>query len=239
MTSNLRLALRDFLSFKFIALSILPLLASLVAIATLIAYSNTDEIIYSRLANMDLRIFGFDFNQILEKLISSDITQILVKLIFWAIEVLVVGAASIALALIITGLFTPIIVNEINKRHYRIAIAPISSMRALWLMVGTGIKFVLLFAVCLMLMFIPVLNLFILHLPLFYLYYSFMFIDVGSNTLPAWRFWALYPSRGGGKFKFSAFIFYLLCLIPFVGLFLQIFFVIYFAHFFLQKSKPA
>jgi len=41
---------------------------------------------------------------------------------------------------------------------------------------------------------------------------------------------------GGYKFKAAALCFYLLCLVPIFGLFLQVFFVIYFSHFFFLRE---
>ena len=81
-----------------------------------------------------------------------------------------------------------------------------------------------------MLLFVPVINLFIINVPFFYIYYKLVLIDVASNALSAKSFERSYKMGGGYKFALSAFIFYLLCLIPLVGLFFQLFFIIFLTH---------
>ena len=70
----------------------------------------------------------------------------------------------------------------------------------------------------------------------FYLYYSLLFIDVAPNALSRHKFELYLPGYGGYKFKAAALCFYLLCLVPIFGLFLQVFFVIYFSHFFFLRE---
>ena len=57
----------------------------------------------------------------------------------------------------------------------------------------------------------------------FYLYYSLLFIDVAPNALSRHKFELYLLDYGGYKFKAAALCFYLLCLVPIFGLFLQVF----------------
>lgn len=145
---------------------------------------------------------------------------------------------SVFIALIVAGFLTPVVANEIKRRHYRnLEISEISTARSVKLIGAVLLKFTAISLISLPFLFVPILNLFIIQLPFFYLYYALLLVDVGSNTLSEKRFELVWMEGGGYEYKFTALIFYLLCLIPLVGLFLQIFFVIYFSHFFFQKER--
>ena len=148
---------------------------------------------------------------------------------------------SVFIALIITGFLTPVITAEINKRHYELSdFADISAARSAKLIGIALLKFLGLLSASLMLLpilwFIPVLNLIVMQIPFFYLYYSLLFIDVAPNALSRHKFELYLLDYGGYKFKTAALCFYLLCLMPIFGLFLQVFFVIYFSHFFFLRE---
>jgi hypothetical protein len=150
---------------------------------------------------------------------------------------------SVFIALIITGFLTPVITAEINKRHYGLSdFADISAARSAKLIGIALLKFLGLLSASLMLLpilwFMPILNLIVMQIPFFYLYYSITFLDVAPNTLRKTKFELYLLDFGGYKFKAACLLFYLLCLVPLVGILGQIYFIIYFSHFFLQKEKP-
>ena len=98
-------------------------------------------------------------------------------------------------------------------------------------------KFILIFLICIPLLFIPVVNLFILNLPFFYLFYRLILIDIASNTSDSLIFEIDLQKGGGIKFFSASVLFYIITLIPFVGLFLQIYFVIFLSHVLLEKNS--
>ncbi len=95
------------------------------------------------------------------------------------------------------------------------------------------LKFILIALICLPILAVPALNLLALHPAFFYLYYSLLFIDVAPNALSRHKFELYLLDCGGYKFKAAALCFYLLCLVPIFGLFLQVFFRYLFFAFFL------
>ena len=64
-----------------------------------------------------------------------------------------------------------------------------------------------------------------------------MLIDIASNTSDSLIFEIDMQKGGGVKFFSASVLFYILTLVPFVGLFLQIFFVIFLSHILLEKNS--
>ena len=175
---------------------------------------------------------------LIAKILSFAATKWVISALFYVAGSFLVLILSVFIALIVAGFLTPVVANEIKRRHYRnLEISEISTARSIKLIGAVLLKFTAISLISLPFLFVPILNLFIIQLPFFYLYYALLLVDVGSNTLSEKRFELVWMEGGGYEYKFTALIFYLLCLIPLVGLFLQIFFVIYFSHFFFQKER--
>ncbi|QKG30028.1 EI24 domain-containing protein [Campylobacter sp. RM16187] len=240
MIRNFNLAVKDFLTAKFLLLSSLPLVLSIIILGALMIFGGKE--IYTALsmgaASGDFSFLDENAHPYIAQILSYGVTKWIVSALFYLTGTFFVLILSVFIALIVAGFLTPVVTEEINKRHYKLPkFETISLARSLKLMAIAIGKFSLLFLISLPLLFVPVLNLFIINVPFFYLYYSLLFIDIGSNTLSKNRFEIALLDMGGYEYKFTALIFYLLCLIPLVGLFLQIFFVIYFSHFFFQKEQ--
>ena len=97
-------------------------------------------------------------------------------------------------------------------------------------------KFLGILLVCLPLLFVPFVNFFIINVPFFYIYYKLLLIDVGSNTLDSDKFELALLEGGGVKFVVFTLLFYLISLVPLVGLFFQLYFVIVLSHLFYQRE---
>ncbi|MDO5046900.1 EI24 domain-containing protein [Campylobacter sp.] len=240
MIRNFNLAVKDFLTAKFLILSTLPLILSIVILGALMIFGGKE--IYTALsmgaASGDFSFLDESAHPYIAQILSYGFMKWIISALFYITGTFFVLILSVFIALIVAGFLTPVVTKEINKRHYQIAeFETISLARTLKLMSIVIAKFILLLLISLPLLFVPALNLFIINVPFFYLYYSLLFIDIGSNTLSKNKFEIAWMDGGGYEFKFTALVFYLLCLIPLVGLFLQIFFVIYFSHFFFQKER--
>lgn len=240
MIRNFNLAIRDFLTAKFLILSSLPLILSIVILSGLMIFGGNEiyDILSKGVSSGDFSFLDENAHPYIAKILSFGITKWIISALFYITGTFFVLMLSVFIALIVAGFLTPIVTKEIAKRHYEISdLKMISFARSMQLIAVVVMKFVAILLISLPLLFVPFLNLFIINLPFFYLYYSLLFIDIGSNTLSANRFEIELFDMGGYEYKLSAFVFYLLCLIPLVGLFLQIFFVIYFSHMFFQKEQ--
>ena len=173
------------------------------------------------------------------KILSLGIAKWLIGAIFYAVGAYLVVMLSVFCALAVAGFLTPTIAREINRRHYRVdeaQLANVSLARQTALMGKILLKFILIALICLPILAVPALNFLALHPAFFCLYYSLLFIDVAPNALSRHKFELYLLDYGGYKFKAAALCFYLLCLVPIFGLFLQVFFVIYFSHFFFLRE---
>ena len=141
------------------------------------------------------------------------------------------------IALIVAGFLTPVVTKEINKRHYNYVLkSEVSTARVLKVMTVEIMKFLGILLVCLPLLFVPVLNFFIINVPFFYIYYKLLLIEVGSNTLEGDNVELALLEGGGVKFIAFTLLFYLISLVPLVGLFFQLYFVIVLSHLFFERE---
>ena len=227
----LRLSIKDLFTPKFIALSILPLVFSALIIAAIAMFGGRE--LYEAL---NAAVSG-DSGALAEypmvaKILSLGIAK-------WLIGAYLVVMLSVFCALAVAGFLTPTIAREINRRHYRVdesQLASISLARQTALIGHILLKLFLIALICVPILAVPALNFLALHPAFFYLYYSLLFIDVAPNALSRHKFELYLLDYGGYKFKAAALCFYLLCLVPILGLFLQVFFVIYFSHFFFLRE---
>lgn len=235
MNSVIKRSFADFLSLRFILLSILPLAVSLASLIGLVVLFGDD--IFAAFAKPQIQAYASG-DGFIAWLISLSLIQFIITSSFYVISIFLAIILSVAIAAIITGFLTPYIVKFINQKYYNYNTTPEpSNTRVLNLIFITFIKFILIFLICIPLLFIPVINLFILNLPFFYLFYRLMLIDVASNTSDRLIFEIDLQKGGGVKFFSASVIFYIITLIPFVGLFSQIFFVIFLSHLLLEKNS--
>ncbi|MCR8696701.1 MULTISPECIES: EI24 domain-containing protein [Campylobacter] len=235
MNSVIKRSFADFLSLRFILLSILPLAVSLASLIGLVVLFGDD--IFAAFAKPQIQTYASG-DGFIAWLISLSLVQFIITSSFYVISIFLAIILSVAIAAVITGFLTPYIVKFINQKYYNYNTTPDpSNIRVLNLIFITFIKFILIFLICIPLLFIPVINLFILNLPFFYLFYRLMLIDVASNTSDRLIFEVDLQKGGGVKFFSASVIFYIITLIPFVGLFSQIFFVIFLSHLLLEKNS--
>ena len=234
----LRLSIKDLFTPKFIALSILPLVFSALIIAAIAMFGGRElyEALYAAVSGEAGALAEYPM---VAKILSLGIAKWLIGAIFYAVGAYLVVMLSVFCALAVAGFLTPTIAREINRRHYRVdeaQLANVSLTRQTALMGQILLKFFLIALICVPILAVPALNFLALHPAFFYLYYSLLFIDVAPNALSRHKFELYLLDYGGYKFKAAALCFYLLCLVPIFGLFLQVFFIIYFSHFFFLRE---
>ena len=241
MINLLRLGFKDFFTAKFITLSILPLFLSICSLTWLTIWGGGE--IFDLLSDgAESGDFGFgDTNSTLSsfaiKILSFSTTKWIISILFYVLSTFLTIIISIIIALIVAGFLTPVVAKEINKRHYNYVLKnEVSTARVLKVMMVEIMKFLGILLVCLPLLFVPVLNFFIINVLFFYIYYKLLLIDVGSNTLDSEKFELALLEGGGIKFVAFTFLFYLISLVPLVGLFFQLYFVIVLSHLFYQRE---
>ncbi|OSQ24222.1 hypothetical protein CCON61_05235 [Campylobacter concisus] len=241
MINLLRLGFKDFFTAKFIALSILPLCLSIFSLAWLTIWGGSEIFdVLSEGARSGNYSF-IDTNSTLSsyaiRILSFSATKWIVSILFYILSTFLTIIISIVIALIVAGFLTPVVTKEINKRHYNYVLkSEVSTARVLKVMMIEIMKFLGILLVCLPLLFVPFVNFFIINVPFFYIYYKFLLIDIGSNTLDSDKFELALLEGGGIKFIAFTLLFYLISLVPLVGLFFQLYFVIVLSHLFFEKE---
>ncbi|OUT12171.1 hypothetical protein B9N63_08435 [Campylobacter concisus] len=241
MINLLRLGFKDFFTAKFIALSILPLCLSIICLAWLSIWGGGEIFdVLSEGARSGNYSF-IDTNSTLSsyaiRILSFSATKWIVSILFYVLSTFLTIIISIIIALIVAGFLTPVVTKEINKRHYNYVLkSEVSTARVLKVMTVEIMKFLGILLICLPLLFVPFVNFFIINVPFFYIYCKLLLIDIGSNTLDSDKFELALLEGGGIKFIAFTLLFYLISLVPLVGLFFQLYFVIVLSHLFFEKE---
>ncbi|EOH4728558.1 EI24 domain-containing protein [Campylobacter jejuni] len=162
--------------------------------------------------------------------------QILITIISFLFSGFIVVFASVFLALFITSFLTPFIAKEINQKYYNYDnINEVSTLKTIFEIFKIFIKFIGIFLLCTLALFLPFINIFVYYLAFYYLFHKLLMIDVTSTILDKESFKNFHSDFSPLEFKFSTLCFYLLSSVPLLGLFLQVFFVIFLTHLAYQK----
>ena len=225
----LKLSLRDFFSKQGLSFTFLPFISAFVFLvfSLVFFYDDLYAYIYSFIANPELSFLAW--------LYSFSFMQVLNKIFAFLISLLLFNILALALALVILAFLTPAVLRLVNSRHYSYETKDgVSAFKAFFSLVFIFLKFALLFVLALFFIFVPFLGIFLLHLSFYYLFHKSLLLDLSSSMLSSQDF-SNFNKSTPFIFYFSTLCFYLLSLLPILGLFLQVFFLIFLAHLLYQK----
>ncbi len=235
-------ALQDFLSKKFLTLTFAPFFITLIIFAGL-AFGSIGNIIdlLSQIAQNPQAINDPQMASFMQEhpwlatIANSFLFKILFGTLLAIFGTLLAILASTAVATIIMGFFTPIVVKEIHKRHY--AHIPLHEGMGIGeyiiMMLKILLKTVGIFFLSLIAYFIPLLNAIALNIPFYYLFHSFLSLDVGGEIMRKKELEEVLR-KYRLKIMSTTGILYLITLIPFAGMLLQVYFVAVMAHLFFR-----
>lgn len=134
MIRNFKLALDDFLTPKFLLLSTLPLVLSIIFLSAIMIFGGRE--IYEALSvGASSGDFGFLDEEkfpLIAKILSFGATKWVISALFYVAGSFLVLILSVFIALIVAGFLTPVVANEIKRRHYRnLEISEISTARSI------------------------------------------------------------------------------------------------------------
>ncbi|MBZ7953129.1 EI24 domain-containing protein [Campylobacter sp. RM9939] len=226
----LKLSLQDFFSLKFLKFSLIPFACSLLFMSILGIFG------FSFLTNYFHTLFSVNEDSFWAWFYAFHIVQILVTMISFLFSGFIVVFTSVFLALFIISFLTPFIVKEINKKYYHYSPKEeVGSLRVFFEIFKIFIKFILFLILCTLALFLPFVNLFIYYFIFYYLFHKLLILDVTSSVLDQQNFKSFNSKFSPFEFKFSTLCFYILSSVPFLGLFFQVFFVIFLTHLSYQK----
>ncbi len=238
-------AFEDFMTTKFLTLTLAPFFITLLIFSGLIfgAGSEFFDILNQisqnpqSLNDPQVKEFVKEY-PIISTIAGSFIFHAIAGIIFGILGTGLAILASTAVAVIVVGFLTPVIVNEIHKRHYSHITKEggVDIFSYIILTIKTFFKFIAIFIMSVILYFIPLLNLIAINIPFYYLFASLLTLDVGGEILKKEELETVLKEKRKEIFG-STLILYLISLIPFAGMLLQVYFVSVLAHqFFRFKS---
>ncbi|EAK4905678.1 hypothetical protein C2Q06_02980 [Campylobacter jejuni] len=221
----LKLAIKDFFSFKFLKFALIPLIFSLVLMLFLGVLG------FSALLDYFNSLFSVGEDSFWAWFYALHFVQILITIISFLFSGFIVVFASVFLALFITSFLTPFIAKEINQKYYHYDNTnEVSILKTIFEIFKIFIKFIGILLLCTLALFLPFINIFVYYLAFYYLFHKLLMIDVTSTILDKESFKNFHSDFSPLEFKFSTLCFYLLSSVPLLGLFLQVFFVIFLTH---------
>lgn len=231
MSQILKLSLHDFFSKKFLNFAFLPLFLSFIVLCILSYFG------FSALLNFFDKLFGGDpAASWLAFIYSFAFVQILIAVLSYICASFIVVFTSVFFAIFIVSFLTPYICKALNAKYYHYECTKgVSNLTVFTKMLWILCKFMIFFGIATLLLLVPFVNLFIYNIVVYYLFHKLLLLDVASNTLSQEEFTHFYAKSSPLEFKMSTFCFYLLAFVPFAGLFLQVFFVIFLTHLFYQR----
>ncbi|EPX9031146.1 hypothetical protein C3H55_03175 [Campylobacter jejuni] len=226
----LKLAIKDFFSFKFLKFALIPLIFSLIFMLFLGALG------FSALLDYFNSLFSVGEDSFWAWFYALHFVQILITIISFLFSGFIVVFASVFLALFITSFLTPFIAKEINQKYYHYNnINEVSTLKTIFEIFKIFIKFIGILLLCTLALFLPFINIFVYYLAFYYLFHKILMIDITSTILDKESFKNFHSNFSPLEFKFSTLCFYLLSSVPLLGLFLQVFFVIFLTHLAYQR----
>ncbi len=230
----IQLSLKDFFSAKFLTISITPVLIVFFIVFGIYFLTDFD---FATLLAVDSTTHPW-LNWILSFGFLQSIINFFLYLFIWGFLIVL----SVALSIIVVGFFTPIIVKEVHKRHYshiKLTNQNFTLINSIFMYVKVFFIFFTLLLITMPLILIPGINLTILYIPFYYLFHNFLVLDVGSCIVSKEEFLKIVKSNKT-LFRSTTLLLYIISLIPFSGILLQVFFVIVLAHeFFMIKEKSS
>ncbi len=226
----LRLAIKDFFTLQFLKFALIPLVFSFILMVFLAVFG------FSALLNYFNSLFNVGEDSFWAWFYTLHFVQILITIISFLFSGFIVVFASVFLALFITSFLTPFIAKEINQKYYHYNNTnEVSTLKTIFEIFKIFIKFIGILLLCTLALFLPFINIFVYYLAFYYLFHKLLMIDVTSTILDKESFKNFHSDFSPLEFKFSTLCFYLLSSVPLLGLFLQVFFVIFLTHLAYQK----
>ncbi len=230
----LKRSFNDFMSVKFLGLSFATLFVPFCVLGFLVILGGGElfELLSQGANSGDFSYINDEQYPIIAAILKFSLIKWLIVTLFYTVGTMLVVLLSLFVAIVVLGFFTPYIVNTLHKKYYQnVYIEKIDNLEVIKQMSWIFLKFLLFFILCLPFFWVPI----VIHVPFFYLFYKFMSIDVGSNMMSKERLKDA-SKRYRSEFLLLSLSFFILSLIPVLGIFLQLFFVIYFTHFYFQKE---
>jgi len=241
MIGDIRRALADLLTPRFLLLSLLPLVVVLpLTVMALVSISGgAAELFQGEGAQANWLADWVATWPLVGGVAGYGWVRGLLGLVGAVAGWLLVLLGSLFLAVAVVGLFTPSIVGEVRRRHYpdRLPGGGGGMGAYVGFLLRTLLTFIGLGLLVLPLLLVPGVNLLAINLPFYYWFHRLLSWDVlEAACTPEMRDRIAPGVRSGLQLR--TFLLYPLSIVPLAGLLLQVFFVLVLAHHLLSRSVP-
>ncbi len=227
-----KISIQDFLSSPFLGMTILPFVITTMLLFGIFLYFGGEFFQLLMQDNgADLSFINPQEHPWLASILAFSFVKWIVVTFFYLIGGAFVILISVIVATIIIGFFTPRIVRVIRERHYPdIELKEgFSISKLIWIYAKIFLAFIGLSLLCIPLLLLPGVNLVIFNIPFYYLFHNLLVLDVVSNINTEEEF-KIIKEKKRGQLYLATMIFYLMSLIPLVGMIGTVFFIITLSH---------
>ena len=252
-TNVLSLSIKDLFTSKMLKYSILPFLFSMIIMYVLffmVAGFGLDQLgsmdvqssqttIQNGISHTESFQATLEGTALIQFLMSSAITSWIATFLVYTIGTFLTLYFSIFVALIVIGFMTPMILKELQTRHYQDVdmIGFSNAAEGIFLVIKWAFVMIGLFILFVPLYFIPLLNVVAFNFPLYYFFHKVMTYDV-SSTIATREESKQIKYFNATTLRLKTLGLYLISLIPFVIFFASVFYVIYLGHsYFIELRK--
>lgn len=245
-------SIKDFFSPRMLKFSVAPFFISILLVYTTIFYlaqltlkdlrhatlhvQKTQTTIVDGLESIDSYTSEFQGSSVTEFLTSHAFTSWLTSFFMYTMGSMLALTMTIFISLLIFAPLIPNIIKEIHHRHYN-EIGMMGSSNIFWLIFRLLRRFVIMLGMFLLFIpfyFVPILNIIMFNLPMYYFFHKTLTYDVAS-TITTKNEYKKIMFFVGTEIRVKTFAFYLLSLIPFAIFFAGVFYVIFMAHTFFKE----
>ena len=240
MTQIFKKSFADFKSPWFLGLSLLPFVV-IFALFGYLWFGYGGDLLAQVQASLDAGQVPFldaAKHPWLTSILTFSLFKWLFTLFFYLVGIVAVVLLSVVIAAVVIGFFTPVIVKKIRDRHYpdfRFTNDDFTLAASIPYYIKIVLGFLILGLIALPFMFIPAVNFIAINIPFYYLFHNFMLLDVGSSIVSKEEYRKL-TKKYRGLFRTTTATLYGISLVPVLGVFLQVFYVIVLAHEFFEKA---
>lgn len=251
--SVLSLSIKDLFTSKMLKYSILPFVFSIIILYVLfflvagigleqlgsIDVQTSETTIQNGIPHTENFQATLEGTALIQFLMSSAITSWIATFLVYTVGTFLTLYFSIFVALIVIGFLTPMILKELQVRHYNDVdmIGHSNAAEGIFLVMKWALVMIGLFILFVPLYFIPLVNIVAFNLPLYYFFHKVMTYDVAS-TIATKEEAKKIKYFNATTLRLKTLGLYLISLIPFVIFFASVFYVIYLGHsYFLELRK--
>lgn len=246
------LSLKDLFTAKMLKFSLLPFFISIIVLYSIffilagvgleqfgsMNIQNTTTTIENGIPHTESFSAKLEGTQLIQYLMSSTLTSWIATFLVYTVGSFLTLYFSIFLALIIVGFLTPFILKEIHKKHYSDVqmIGYSNPLESIFHLFKWILIMLIMFIVFIPLYFIPLVNVIMFNLPLYYLFHKVMTYDV-SSAICTKKEAVTIKFFNETRLRLKTLALYIISLIPFVIFFASVFYIIYLGHSYFIETK--